>query len=340
MTAFFENILLWLNQLMGNYGWAVVLFTLLVRLVLMPFDYKSRVSMRKTAALQPKIAALQAKYGKDQEKLNRKMSELYKQEKVSPLSGCLPMLLSYPILILMFNAMRNMANEQMVRQVAQILQNPDTIPELTGWLWIKNLWMPDSPFCGVLPDMNMLRVVPAEIWQRVLTSDILSALPAELGLTVESFARENLNASLQTLFGYLASTNAYVQASAAVPGWGNLPVLGLTTITVFQHYNGLLLLPVLSALSQLIMTKLTPTSQPAAAPDSPQAQSAQSTGKFMTYFFPIFTLWICITSNGAFALYWFASNLIMMAQTFFINRYLDSKQKNAAEATSAEGKVI
>lgn len=90
--------------------------------MLFPFDYKSRVSMRKTTKLQPQLAALQKKYANDKEKLNRKMSELYKKEKINPLSSCLPMLLTLPILFAMWTALRIIANEQVVSQVFTILQ--------------------------------------------------------------------------------------------------------------------------------------------------------------------------------------------------------------------------
>lgn len=122
MNEFLKGILDGINTVIGNYGWSIVVFTLLLRIVLFPFDYKSRVSMRKTTKLQPQLAALQKKYANDKEKLNRKMSELYKKEKINPLSSCLPMLLTLPILFAMWTALRIIANEQMVSQVFTILQ--------------------------------------------------------------------------------------------------------------------------------------------------------------------------------------------------------------------------
>ena len=137
MNAFLKGILDGIYSFVGNYGWSIVIFTLLIRLVLMPFDYKSRVSMRKTTKIQPQINALQKKYAKDQEKLNQKMSELYRKEKINPLSSCLPMLLTMPILFAMFAAMRMIANEQVVQQAFSILQGET--PVMEGWLWIKNV---------------------------------------------------------------------------------------------------------------------------------------------------------------------------------------------------------
>ncbi|MBQ9856634.1 MAG: membrane protein insertase YidC, partial [Clostridia bacterium] len=102
MTGLFESLLTGINQIIGNYGWAVIIFSLLIKAVLLPLDIKSRKSMRAMSALNPKMEELKKRYGNDQEKLNRKMSELYKKNKVNPLSGCLPMLIQLPVLFIMF----------------------------------------------------------------------------------------------------------------------------------------------------------------------------------------------------------------------------------------------
>jgi hypothetical protein len=57
----------------------------------------------------------------------------------------------------MFAAMRMIANEQIVHQVISIFQNPDQLPAFEGWLWVKNIWMPDSPFSSTMPDINTIR---------------------------------------------------------------------------------------------------------------------------------------------------------------------------------------
>ena len=107
--------------------------------------------------------------------------------------------------------------------------------------------------------------------------------------------------------------------------------------TVKSLYNGFWILPIFSAVSQFIMTKLTPTQQTAPAANDQQAQSQQATGKFMKWFFPIFSLWICASSTAAFALYWVTSNLIMMAQTVLLNKYLDKKEQK--DTIAGEGIV-
>ena len=120
MSGFFQNALEWIYGWVGNYGWSVVVFTLLVRVVLLPLDIKSKKSMRAMSKVQPKVQALQKKYANDKEKLNLKLNELYRKEHVSPMASCLPMLISLPILWWMFGAMRNMANEHTISMILQI----------------------------------------------------------------------------------------------------------------------------------------------------------------------------------------------------------------------------
>lgn len=95
--------IVWIHGLVPNYGWAIILFTLFLKLVLFPLTYSSSVSMAKMQALQPKLKAIQKKYknNKDMEQrkqMNMEMMALYKQEKVNPAGGCLPLLLQLPIL--------------------------------------------------------------------------------------------------------------------------------------------------------------------------------------------------------------------------------------------------
>ena len=336
MNEFLKTILDGINSVIGNFGWSVVVFTLLIRMILFPFDYKSRVSMRKTTKIQPEIARLQKKYANDKDKLNRKMSELYKKEHINPLSSCLPMLLTLPVLYAMFAAMRMVANEQTVAQVFAILQGQQ--PTMEGWLWIKNVWMPDSPFSSFWPDYNSLRAIMDEkIWQAGFAAlgDNVANLPETLALTADSFSKANLQATIQAIYSTLETMPAYVDATAVLPGWHFN--LWITTLDVMKNYNGFYILPVLSALTQLLMTKMQPAT-PAADPKDPSAKQQQASSNFMKWFFPLFSLWICSGYTAMFAIYWVASNVIASAQTLFINWYLDRKDKQQA-AVEGEGSV-
>lgn len=332
VNEFLRNILDAINSIVGNYGWSIVVFTFFIRMILLPFDVKSRKGMRKTQSLQPKLAELQKKYKNDKEKLNKKTMELYKKENVSMFSGCLPMLLTMPILFAMFAAMRLIANEQIANQVLQMLATGQA-PQLQSWLWVKNLWMPDSPFFSVMQSASSLQQIPADIWNKVysaLDPNILSSL-LSTGISFD-FTSANVGQTVQSIVAAMQALPVYQAEMATVPGFQNI-FFGLS---LYQNYNGLFILPILSAVSQLISTKLMPQPTPAAGTPEQGAAGGMNSG-FMKWFFPLFSLYICATQNAAFSIYWVTANVIAALQNFFLNKYLDAKDKK--ELIQKEGVV-
>ena len=106
----------WVNRFVGNWGWSIVVLTILINLVIFPLRHKSMVSMRKMQAMQPEIKAIQERYAKfkitdpERQKMQQEMMALYKQKGVNPASGCVPMLLTMPVLFA-FYAMLSVAIE-------------------------------------------------------------------------------------------------------------------------------------------------------------------------------------------------------------------------------------
>jgi YidC/Oxa1 family membrane protein insertase len=99
----------WLATLVGgNYGVAIILLTILIRIVLLPLSIKQTKSMIAMQKLQPQLKEIQKKYKDDREKMGQEMMKLYKENKVSPLGGCLPLLLQLPVLFAVFEVLRNM----------------------------------------------------------------------------------------------------------------------------------------------------------------------------------------------------------------------------------------
>ncbi|HAM36002.1 MAG TPA: hypothetical protein DEB40_11100 [Elusimicrobia bacterium] len=107
LGRFVIKVLNRIHRLTGNWGWAIVLMTFLIQALLFPLTYKSMKAMAVMKKLQPDISRLQQKYGKDQQRLNAEMMELYKKSGANPLGGCLPLLLQMPVFIALFNAMRS-----------------------------------------------------------------------------------------------------------------------------------------------------------------------------------------------------------------------------------------
>jgi YidC/Oxa1 family membrane protein insertase len=94
-----------LYKFLGNYGWAIVIMTILVRLPFIPLLQKSQQSMKKMQKIQPMMAEIKEKYKKDPQKQQKEMMLLYKKHKVNPLGGCLPMLLQIPVFLALYNVL-------------------------------------------------------------------------------------------------------------------------------------------------------------------------------------------------------------------------------------------
>jgi len=122
-------------KVLGNYGWAIVLLTLIIRIPFIPLVNKSQKSMKKMQEIQPKIAELKEKYKKDPQKMQAETMAIYKKHKVNPLGGCLPMLLQLPVFFALYN----------ILLIAIELRFAPFI------LWIKDLSAPDT-LLGHIPE--------------------------------------------------------------------------------------------------------------------------------------------------------------------------------------------
>lgn len=104
IARFFLTALIWINQFTHNYGFAIIVLTILIKIVLYPLQHKSIVSMKKMQKVQPKVEAIKARYKKSKtdaeqrQKMNVEMMALYQKEGINPMAGCLPLILQLPIL--------------------------------------------------------------------------------------------------------------------------------------------------------------------------------------------------------------------------------------------------
>ncbi|MCX7970791.1 MAG: YidC/Oxa1 family membrane protein insertase [Negativicutes bacterium] len=138
----------------ANYGVAIILLTVAIRLALYPLTVKQMKSMRAMQELQPKMKQIQEKYKDNKEKLQRELARLYKEAGVNPLAGCLPLLVQMPILIAIFWAIRDYS----------YLHEPT-------FLWLKQLNAPDPTY--VLPALSALTT-----WYSTKQSQSVSSQPA------------------------------------------------------------------------------------------------------------------------------------------------------------------
>jgi len=155
----FYKVLLWINNYVGNWGWAIILFTLLVKFILFPLSYKGMMSMQKLKDLAPKMKDIKEKYKGDPAKMNAQMMEMYKKHGANPMGGCLPLLLQIPVFFALYRVLLNAV-------------------ELQGapWIfWIEDLAMMDPYF--VLPVL-----MGASMWfqQKITPSNFTDPLQEKI----------------------------------------------------------------------------------------------------------------------------------------------------------------
>jgi len=160
LATLMKYILDFFYILIPNYGIAIILLTLVTKLVFLPLTFSSSESMAKMAALNPKMAEIRARLKDKPDKMNQEIAALYKREKVNPLSGCLPLLLQMPV----FFALYNLLNSHFELRGAMFIPG-----------WIPDLSAPESilsfPFAIPLVGWTALRALPL----LMVASQILSS---------------------------------------------------------------------------------------------------------------------------------------------------------------------
>ncbi|WP_377511187.1 membrane protein insertase YidC [Octadecabacter sp. R77987] len=165
-------LLHWLNGVIGNMGWSIMVLTLILKALLLPLAFKSYVSMAKMKELQPEMEKLKEKAGEDKQALQQGMMKLYKENKVNPASGCLPILLQIPIFFSLY---------KVIFVTLELRHAP--------WIgWIKDLSAPDPSSI-----LNLFGVLPWGVPDPSSLFAILSLgiLPILLGISM--FIQQKLN---------------------------------------------------------------------------------------------------------------------------------------------------
>jgi YidC/Oxa1 family membrane protein insertase len=241
-VGFLQSVLLtffhWFHDagIPGSAGLAIILFTVLARLIILPLTLKSLQSTRRMQELQPQLKEIQRKYGKDQAKLSEETMKLYKEYKVNPAGGCLPMVLQFPIFIGVYQAVLHLTQTTVaghaVAKMAEVLSNNGlsaantaallSQPQLSGqFLWLTDLGKPDPIYVlGVLSVIFQLlvqlmatpRVQDAQ--QKAMTQSmlILPLMFGYLGFTFPAGA---------VLYWVVGSILSMIQ-QYVISGWGSL----------------------------------------------------------------------------------------------------------------------
>lgn len=288
-------------NLVSNYGLAIIIFTILIKLILIPLNIHSQKAMKKQQKIQPILAELQKKYANDQEKLQREMMKLYKENNVSMTGGCLPMLIQMPILVGLY----------------QVIQKP--LSYLAGVDWanasvINEVIRIKDAIVGL--GYNIGNLAGATMEQLANNSQIQLSKWAGIvgtnGTALEGVAGGTHPWVLNFNFLGLDLSNA---PSAA---FGHIMALNFSNMSVIA----LLLIPVLAIIASIVSMKVTQAQT--GQNQNPDGQAAQMS-KSMNMMMPIMTGFFTLTLPAGLGLYWIISSVVQIVQQLILNTYLDKK---------------
>lgn len=240
-TGFIVNSLIFLNEnVTHNYGWSIILLTLIFRVLILPLTFKSIKSMKAMQELQPKMKELQEKYKNDREALAKKQMELFKEHGANPMGGCLPMVLQLPIFILLFRVLNT--------------------PELNGFILVN------SSFYGMdLTTAAITRIPPAFL------RGVTLAMPGMIDLSITNIGfLQNTYLYLPTLIlatGMAVTTIIQQKQMIVDPNQKGMMMMMNLMLIYFAAImpSGVLLYWVLGNLFQIVQQKFTGPMTPAAA---------------------------------------------------------------------------
>lgn len=309
----FALLLVFFYNLFSNYGLALILFALVVKVILFPFSLKGKRSMVKVSAVQGKAQRIQRQYANNKQKQQEELAKLYEKEQVNPMGGCLwsflPLLILLPLYAIIrqpLTHMMSMAAEQIV-EVGNNILNWAQVSIDQGWVKAgteaaKNLLDERSAMAGY----NQLYMAS------LITPDNLDA--------VRAVAPGAMSVNFNFLGMNLAQVPTYkVWQAGYVWNWNNI---------------GLTLMPIISAALSLLMSVVT---QKTNKMSNPQAAQQSGANNFMLYALsPIMSLWIGYIMPAGLCVYWIVNSLLSMVQEVISGRMLKKDYEEAAEAAKKQ----
>ena len=286
----FGWLLAQLYEFTSNYGIALIIFAVALKLIMFPITAKSKKSMMKMSRLTPRVQALQKKYANDQQKLNEETQKLYQEEGVSMGGGCLWSFIPLLILIPLYNVVREPITYMLGESAEVAAQIVEVVKAGAGNLFGKNEYYDQLIAAPLIPQF-------------------VEELTAIVGNpeTLEGMEFTFLNINL-----------------GAVPNWKiwawetwDWATIGAFIIPVLSAGSQVLSMLVSQKLNNSVVTNEKGVQDAEAAKNSASAQS----NKMMMWMMPLMSLWIGFTVPGALSLYWFVQGVVSLIMDVFLTKH-------------------
>lgn len=157
------NALIFLYNLIPDFGAALILLTVIIRLALFPLSRKSIRSQKEMSAIQPEIKKLQQKHKDDKQKQAQALMALYKERKINPMSGCLPLLIQLPILIALYRVLINVFKPESFDVLYSFVARPETVnPMFLGFIDLSLRSIPLAILAGIAQFFQAKMIMPKQ----------------------------------------------------------------------------------------------------------------------------------------------------------------------------------
>ena len=287
-ASLFGYILAFLYDLINNYGLAIILFTVIIKIVLLPLSIKQQRTLKKSTQLQEKMKVIQFKYKNNPEKMNQEMMELYKSENMSPFSGCLTAIVQLLLLSVFYivksplTYMEKIPTEDINKYVTQLQEegkiNSNVYPEIDiireqQWLKEKNPEDPNIDRAAL--QMNFLGLDLSKVPQQNMTDFTVYIIP--ILYILSSFISIRMTTAMQQKQKEESKQNATIDGS---------------------------------------------TGKELTVKDENEIDTVMQTNKMMSWMMPIMSISIAFVAPLGLALYWLVNNILMIIERLILNKVI------------------
>lgn len=281
----FGILLLWIYGVVGNYGVAIILFACAVKLILLPFQMKSKKSMMRMSRLSEQLKELEKRHEGNQRAYQEEVAKLYRDEHINPMSGCLWTLIPFPILIALYGAIREPLTT-MMGVPAQLLAEGGAIFRKLAELGF------DSTARSAYVQLSQSQFISEHF-------DAFAGLSDRLVNINYNFLGLNIGNRPEWNFFFKCD---WSQTSSWLPAFG------------------LFLIPLISGFMSWASMKVSQFSNPSTGSGA-QAEAAAQQMKTMNLMMPLFSIYFCFLMPAALGVYWIANSILAAAQELILNRY-------------------
>ena len=330
MISFFSNIFGYvlniIYEIVKNYGLAIILFSILLKILLLPLTIKQQKTLKKSQKLQGKLKEIQDKYSNNPEKLNQEMMDLYKRENLSPFSGCFSSIIQIILLLAMFYLVSKPLTYMKKLNTDEINSYKEAIVQEQG----------ENSVSTTYPEISIVKYINKKINNpEVNNTENVENVDNTVTETVEN---ENNNTETEIIEKEKINIDEdlYINMNFLGLDLSKVPQENLKDITVY-------IIPVLYVISSIISIKFTTNLSKNKNKEEveeskdlintkenkeiDQEEMAMQMNKNMSLMMPILSVSISLLAPLGLALYWLINNIIMIIERLVLNKFF-SKEEN------------